>query len=268
MIEDVYECIREAQRGDAAAMEKLVRDNDALVHYVVKRLKTQGREYEDLYQLGRLGLVRAVRNFDESYGVKFSTYAVPMIMGEIRRFLRDDGQMRVSRTIKENAKRALEVVNRRREETGSDPTLEEICAELKLSREDAVLALGANQTVRSLSEPLDGGDLRLEDTLGVNPFEKVEKNLLVEKLMASLDEKERTLLTLRYFKSLTQTNVAGTGVPAGKENSDAASAGRGIIAQRRLSRTPNVCLRKRLCAAQRWLFRTPSRMPVKSSVAK
>ena len=98
MIEDVYECIREAQRGDAAAMEKLVRDNDALVHYVVKRLKTQGREYEDLYQLGRLGLVRAVRNFDESYGVKFSTYAVPMIMGEIRRFLRDDGQMRVSRT--------------------------------------------------------------------------------------------------------------------------------------------------------------------------
>ena len=178
-------------------MEKLVRDNDALVHYVVKRLKTQGREYEDLYQLGRLGLVRAVRNFDESYGVKFSTYAVPMIMGEIRRFLRDDGQMRVSRTIKENAKRALEFVNRRREETGSDPTLEEICAELKLSREDAVLALGANQTVRSLSEPLDGGDLRLEDTLGVNPFEKVEKNLLVEKLMASLDEKERTLLTLR-----------------------------------------------------------------------
>lgn len=72
-----------------------------------------------------------------------------------------------------------------------------------------MLALGANQTVRSLSEPLDGGDLRLEDTLGVNPFEKVEKNLLVEKLMASLDEKERTLLTLRYFKSLTQTNVAG-----------------------------------------------------------
>ena len=141
--------------------------------------------------------------------MKFSTYAVPMIMGEIRRFLRDDGQMRVSRTIKENAKRALEFVNRRREETGSDPTLEEICAELKLSREDAVLALGANQTVRSLSEPLDGGDLRLEDTLGVNPFEKVEKNLLVEKLMASLDEKERTLLTLRYFKSLTQTNVAG-----------------------------------------------------------
>ena len=209
MIEDVYECIREAQRGDAAAMEKLVRDNDALVHYVVKRLRTQGREYEDLYQLGRLGLVRAVRNFDESYGVKFSTYAVPMIMGEIRRFLRDDGQMRVSRTIKENAKRALEFVNRRREETGEEPTLEEICAELKLSREDAVLALGANQTVRSLSEPLDGGNLRLEDTLGVNPFERVEKNLLVEKLMASLDEKERTLLTLRYFKSLTQTNVAG-----------------------------------------------------------
>lgn len=81
-----------AQRGDAAAMEKLVRDNDALVHYVVKRLKTQGREYEDLYQLGRLGLVRAVRNFDESYGVKFSTYAVPMIMGEIRRFRATTGR--------------------------------------------------------------------------------------------------------------------------------------------------------------------------------
>lgn len=92
MIEDVYECIREAQRGDAAAMEKLVRDNDALVHYVVKRLKTQGREYEDLYQLGRLGLVRAVRNFDESYGVKFSTYAVPMIMGEIAGFCATTGR--------------------------------------------------------------------------------------------------------------------------------------------------------------------------------
>lgn len=92
MIEDVYECIREAQRGDAAAMEKLVRDNDALVHYVVKRLKTQGREYEDLYQLGRLGLVRAVRNFDESYGVKFSTYAVPMIMARFAGFCATTGR--------------------------------------------------------------------------------------------------------------------------------------------------------------------------------
>lgn len=191
------------------ACERLVTENDALVRYVVKKYIHTRKEYDDLYQQGRIGLVRAVQNFREDFGTCFSTYAVPMIMGEIRRFLRDDGQMRISRTIKENAKRALECMKHYRDETGREARLSDVCEMTGLASEDAALALGALRPVRSLNEPVDeSGSVELKDTLSENPFEDVEKSLLVQNLLSTLNEKERKLIELRFFKRLTQARVA------------------------------------------------------------
>ncbi|MBR3929121.1 MAG: sigma-70 family RNA polymerase sigma factor [Clostridia bacterium] len=198
-----------AQAGDREAMEILVTENDALVRFVVKKFIGRGKEYEDLYQLGRIGLVKAVENFDAHFEVKFSTYAVPVIMGEIRRFLRDDHPIHISRTIRENAKKAVDFLNEYHLKHSKSPSVDEICKETNLKREDVILALDSSKPVKSLTEPVSGDSKRMiQDTVGMNPYEEVEKNLLVESLLKSLDEKERTLLELRYFKRLTQTRVA------------------------------------------------------------
>ena len=198
-----------AQAGDREAMEILVTENDALVRFVVKKFSGRGKEYEDLYQLGRIGLVRAVENFDAHFDVRFSTYAVPVIMGEIRRVLRDDSQIHISRTIRENAKRAACFIEEYQSENEKQPSIDEICAYTGLKREDAVLALDAQKPVKSLFEPADKeGKRMIQDTIGLNPFEEIEKNLLVQSLLESLNEKERTLIKLRYFDRLTQVRVA------------------------------------------------------------
>ena len=201
--------IRLAQAGDREAMEILVTENDALIRFVVKKFSGRGKEYEDLYQLGRIGLVRAVENFDTHLGVKFSTYAVPVIMGEIRRFLRDDHPIHVSRTIRENAKKAIDFLNSYSELHAKSTSVDEICSETGLKREEVILALDSSKPVKSLSEPIGTENRRMiQDTVGMNPYEEIEKNLLVESLLKSLDEKERKLITLRYFDRLTQTRVA------------------------------------------------------------
>ena len=213
MTQKIYEStemlIRLAQAGDKEAMETLVTENDALIRFVVKKFSGRGKEYEDLYQLGRIGLLKAVEKFDPHYEVRFSTYAVPVIMGEIRRFLRDDHPIHVSRTIRENAKKAIDFLNAYQEEHETSPSIEEISKKTNLKREEVVLALDASKPVKSLTEPVNSDTRRmLQDTVGVNPYETVEKNLLVESLLKSLDEKERKLITLRYFDRLTQSRVA------------------------------------------------------------
>lgn len=201
--------IRLAQAGDREAMEILVTENDALIRFVVRKFIGRKKEYEDLYQLGRIGLVRAVENFDLRYEVKFSTYAVPVIMGEIRRFLRDDNPIHVSRTIRENAKKTADFLNEYAKTHSSSPSLDEICSQTGLKREEVVLAMDASKPLKSLTEPVAGDSKRtVQDTIGEDPYDKIEKNLLVESLLKSLDEKERRLLTLRYFDHLTQTKVA------------------------------------------------------------
>lgn len=201
--------IRLAQAGDREAMEILVTENDALIRFVVKKFTGRGKEYDDLYQLGRIGLVRAVEHFDNHFNVRFSTYAVPVIMGEIRRFLRDDHPIHVSRTIRENAKKAIDCLNQYTQTHSASPSIDEICRETNLKREEVILALDASKPVKSLYEPIDKDRKQLiQDTIGVNPFEKLEKNLLVESLLKSLDEKERRLIELRYFDRLTQSRVA------------------------------------------------------------
>ena len=207
--ESLLNDIRLSQSGQKEAMERIIIQNDKLVRYVVNRYRRSEKEYDDLYQLGRMGLIRAVNRFREDYGIRFSTYAVPMIAGEILRFLRDDGQMRVSRSIRENAKKVLSCMEKFREETGRDPRLEEICEQTGICEEDAVLALGAVSSVRSLSEPLDEeGNTLLEDTIGVNPYESIDREILVQNLLSRLDEKDRRLIELRYFHHFTQAKTA------------------------------------------------------------
>jgi len=213
LTDDAYEStlrlIRHAKAGDKEAMERIVVENDALVRYIIGKYRDCGKEYEDLYQLGRIGLVRAVENFDESFSVRFSTYAFPMILGEVRRFLRDDGQMRISRTIREHASILKKCSMKIEEETGRRARIAEITEMSGLDREEVLLALGSMKPVRSLSEPLEpGGEILIQDTVGVNPFEDVEKNLLVQKLISNLNEKEQKLIRMRYFERCTQSRVA------------------------------------------------------------
>ncbi|MEA4898105.1 sigma-70 family RNA polymerase sigma factor [Bacillota bacterium Meth-B3] len=211
MSEALNQCkalIERAQRGDAEAMKEMVEDNLALVKYVVKRFQGAGRDWDDLYQLGCMGLVKAIKNFNVSFDVKFSTYAVPVILGEVRRFLRDDGPMRVSRSIKENA-RKIAAYLQDCEAEGTMPTIAQIAERVGLDREETVLALDSLHPARSLSEPVGGeGSLTLGDTLGADPFEAVDRRIELQQLMAGLDEQERALLIRRYFDRWTQGQIA------------------------------------------------------------
>lgn len=191
------------------ARETLVRENLALVRHLVKRFQDRGREYDDLFQYGCLGLLKAIDRFDPSFGTAFSTYAVPVILGEIRRFLRDDGSLHVARSIKENARRVEEAREKTVRETGREPNVEEIAAALHLSRGDVLLALNARQGVRSLDAAVDGeGELSLKDTIGVDCMEEVEKRLLLRSLLKSLPKEDMRLIAMRYFQRRTQTEIA------------------------------------------------------------
>lgn len=208
--EGTLEKLARARAGDARAREELVEENLPLVHFVLKRFRDRGAEYEDLYQYGCIGLVKAIDRFDPSYNVRFSTYAVPIILGEVRRYLRDDGPVHVSRTIHDNAAaverfRAAFLAERERE-----PTLGEIAEGTKLDSEDVVLALNANQRVRSLSEPVGAGsELRLMDVLGTDSMmERVDSRLTLSHLMRQLTPDERTIIVRRYFQSHTQSAIA------------------------------------------------------------
>ena len=195
---DVEELIKRAQEGDKEAKDRMISENLGLVHSIVRRFEHRGCEREELFQTGCIGLIKAIEKFDLSLQLAFSTYAVPMIMGEIRRFLRDDGMVKVSRTLKENGykiSKARELLTR---ELGREPSLLEIEALTELSREEIVLALEANREVESIYQPVagsEGEELLLVDQLGNarNGCEDPEKEallngLLVEQLMKNLNE--------------------------------------------------------------------------------
>ncbi|MDY5219157.1 MAG: SigB/SigF/SigG family RNA polymerase sigma factor [Eubacteriales bacterium] len=191
------------------ARDELVEENLPLVHYVLRRFRDRGADYEDLFQYGCMGLLKAIDRFDPAYGARFSTYAVPVILGEVRRFLRDDGPVHVSRTIHDNALR----VERYREEFmhghAREPTVDEISDGAGICREDVVLALNANGRVRSLSEPVGGdGELRLMDVIGTETMGEVDQRLLLAGLLKELTPQERTIIIRRYFRSNTQSEIA------------------------------------------------------------
>lgn len=184
-------------------------ENLPLVHFVLRRFRDRGAEYEDLFQYGCMGLIKAVDRFDPAYGARFSTYAVPVILGEVRRFLRDDGPVHISRTIHDNALRAERAREEFAQAHAREPTVDEISAGAGLSREDVVLALNANSRVRSLSEPVGGdGELRLMDVIGEEMMGEVDRRLLLAGLIRELTPQERTIIIRRYFRSNTQSEIA------------------------------------------------------------
>lgn len=177
--------------------------------YLVKRFSGRGAEYEDLYQYGCMGLVKAVDRFDPSYSVQFSTYAVPVIMGEIRRYLRDDGPIHVSRTICERARQVETFSRDYLNDHQRAPSMDEIANALGMERGDVVLAVNSRKQVRSLDEPVKAnGELRLMDVIGGETMAAVDRRLLLAKLLRDLPKQERILIVRRYFQSHTQTQIA------------------------------------------------------------
>ena len=197
--------------GDESAAEELIKVNSGLVWNAVKRFISFA-EAEDLYQIGCIGLIKAARRFDTSFGVRFSTYAVPMIMGEIKRFLRDDNIIKISRRHKETSIKINRELRRLTNELGREPHLSEIAAALSLSEQEIAMAIEASAKPHSLSTPIDGGDggkLTLMNTLaGEDKEDKLIEKIALRELVDSLDEKERTIIELRYFENRTQVQTA------------------------------------------------------------
>ena len=207
--ESTREKLRLAQSGDMAAREALVEENAALVKYIVRRFLNRGVEYEDLYQYGCLGLLKAIDRFDPDYDVRFSTYAVPVIMGEIRRFLRDDGLVHVSRTVRERARQIVEYMQIYHQENERDPDVNEIARAMGMESVDVLVAINSRRTVRSLSEPVTpDGSIRLMDVLGRDCMESVDRRLVLARLMDGLAPEERALIVKRYYRFQTQTSIA------------------------------------------------------------
>lgn len=199
-----------AKQGDKAAAERLVEGNMGLVHSIVGRYSGRRAETEDLVQIGAIGLIKAVNQFDMSYGVKFSTYAVPMIIGEIKRFLRDDGAIKVSRAVKETAAKARYAEELLRRRLGRDPTLGEISGECNIAAEDITAAFEAVTEPCSLQAAGSEEDNRtLEDCLGTDDTEeRIVDRVFLAKALAGLSERERDVIGERYFRGRTQSEIA------------------------------------------------------------
>ena len=203
--------IGRAHQGDKAARDLLFEENTGLIYSVAKRFLGRGVEMEDLFQIGSIGLLKAVDKFDMSYDVKFSTYAVPMILGEIKRFLRDDGTVKVSRSLKELAWRAKRLQEAAMQEESRELSLQELAERLEVEKEELVLALESTKDVESLYASVDGneGTLQLIDKLTDNTEnEKVMERLSLMEALEHLDAKQRQIIILRYFQDRTQADVA------------------------------------------------------------
>lgn len=212
-MEQIAAYIKRAHEGDKQARDTLITENLGLVWSVVQRFGTRGHDKEELFQIGSIGLMKAIDRFDLSYDVCFSTYAVPMIMGEIRRFLRDDGMVKVSRSMKDNGVKITQARERLSKRLGREATLKEIEQETNLSGEDVVIAMEANGEVTSIYERVyqsDGKEICLVDRLcdEKNEQEILENHILIEELLVGLKEEERQLIQMRYFENATQSRTA------------------------------------------------------------
>ena len=204
--------IQKSHEGDKEARARLVEENTGLVWCVVKRFYNRGVEMEDLFQIGTIGLLKAIDKFDLNYDVKFSTYAVPMIAGEIKRFLRDDGMIKVSRSLKELSYKAYLCREKLQERFGREPSVTELAGELGVEPEELMAALDASSELESLHKPIyqsDGQEVSLMDRLPwrAEPEEEVLDHLLLKELLGGLEKEERQLIYLRYFADRTQAQA-------------------------------------------------------------
>lgn len=205
------ELIRQAQQGDQGAREKVYETNIGLIYMVMERFKNSAYDYEDLFQVGSIGLLKAIDKFDFSYNVRFSTYAVPMIIGEIKKFLRDDGLVKVQRGMKEISSKVSWAQEKLRGELGHEPNVHEIAETLQISKEEIVIAMEACQKPAYIHDVVPGEEkehLSLIDKLGKddNNISLLEK-LALREALARLDERERIVILRRYFKEETQTAI-------------------------------------------------------------
>ncbi len=212
-MERTCELIRQAKEGNKEAQTALVEENSGLIWSVVKRFQGRGYDKEDLYQIGSIGLLKCIENFDLERKVKFSTYAVPLIMGEIKRFLRDDGLVKVSRSLKEASYKIKREKEHYEKLYNREPTLKEIAATLDMEEEDILMALESSQEVCSLHQVIyqnEGDEIHLEDKLEqqTNFIEQTVDTIYVQELLQKLNREERKLIELRYFQNQTQAVIA------------------------------------------------------------
>lgn len=210
---DLEGLLARAREGDKCAQSAIAEENMGLVRSVVKRFENRGHDCEDLFQIGCIGLIKAIKNFDSEYGVKFSTYAVPMIMGEIKRFIRDDGIIKVSRSLKELAINAMRLREQLEKEHGAEPTVRELALQLGVSPEELATALEAGVKPESIYSTRDDGGKEMRAPVerlesGENSENDIVNRLLVRGLLDGLEVRERTIIVMRYFKGKTQAQIA------------------------------------------------------------
>lgn len=211
MYENKVEDILKAQSGNKEIMTKLVTENSNLIWSIVTRFKDRGYEIEDLYQIGCIGFIKSIKRFDTNYEVKLSTYAVPYILGEIKRFIRDDGPVKVSRSIKELSYKIKLIQNEYITKKGQDIQIEELAKLLKVSKEDIVIAMDSNNTVESIDRKVnDSDDLTIMDKLksNVDQEKDIVNKITIKTLIEGLDEKSKKIIMLRYYRGKTQSQVA------------------------------------------------------------
>jgi len=211
-LDQTREWIRRAKEGNQEAKEKLILENTGLVWNVVKGFHGRGYDKEELFQIGCIGLIKSIERFDLSYGVKFSTYAVPLITGEIRRFFRDDGMIKVSRKWKEDGYKIYQTIQQLTQKLGREPDLNEISDYCGISVENIIFAMDANAEVESLNRTFqtDGKEVAVMDRIpsDENMEEKILEHMALKQAMNELTEKEQKLIQMRYFQNKTQMEVS------------------------------------------------------------
>ena len=212
-MEETLALLKDAHNGDRAAREKVFHKNIGLVYSVTKRFTGRGIEMEDLLQIGSIGLLKAVDHFDEKFEVRFSTYAVPMIIGEIRRYLRDDGMIKVSRTLKEKNVEVNRMREKLEKELGREPTVKELSEQTGILMEEMTMIIEAGYEVESLQRTVyqgDGQEILLQDKIPEEEDgqEMLLNRILLEELLENLQDPERELLFMRYFQNMTQMQIA------------------------------------------------------------
>ncbi len=211
--DETLKLLQKAKNGDEEAKNLLIINNSPLVKSIVKRYKNKGVEYDDLYQLGCVGFVKAINNFDESFGVKFSTYAVPMIAGEIKRFLRDDGSIKVSRSIKGQYYSIQKFIDEYYSEHQKKPDITEIANQFKIDENELMFVMESSKMPISIYDSLDKDTNSSHIVLDKLPEIRDEQNdminkMLIKDVISKLDNKDKKLIILRYFRDMTQSEVA------------------------------------------------------------
>ena len=209
----IHNLIKEAQNGNKEAFEYIINENIGLIWSIVKKFQGRNIDNDDLFQLGSMGLVKAVKNFNFNFNVKFSTYAVPMILGEIKRFIRDDGIIKVSRGLKETAFKAMKAREILIMNGNKEPTIDEIAEYINIDKETIILSMNASQEVDSIDRNLSndkGKEINVIDTIVSedDKSEKIVNNILLKQTLKKLEDKEKMIIIMRYIEELTQSQVA------------------------------------------------------------